>query len=412
MRRRDADGHLHVESTNISKANVCPYYGREIPDSEALGLDPNRVYMLYRDPAELAAGAKTFENKPLLMQHIPVSADEPAQDLWVGVVGAPAAMKGEYLKAPISIWSAEGIRLIETREQEQLSSAYRYRADMSPGKSPQGVAYDGVMRDIVGNHVALVSEGRAGPDVVVADQLPPELPKMRFSKFLAAFVSMLPTATAIKPEQVVALDKALDEDMEDSDLASAMDAMTEEDKKTACDAYCKAMGKAADALNDEDKKEAYKRAAKDKRAMDKIKGNAAAPAGPVGGAPKPGMDEAAVKLAVDTAVAEATKDFISPADQKIALDKATADAIAANNELHAARAHVAPTVGDVTLESAEKVYRFALDHLKVEHAAVHASALKPLYDASVRVAPPVVAADAAPLNVKEIFPGLSLIRKG
>src|SRR6202012_2673760 len=29
--------------------------------------------------------------------------------------------------------------------------------------------YDGVMRDIVGNHVALVEEGRAGPDVMVGD---------------------------------------------------------------------------------------------------------------------------------------------------------------------------------------------------------------------------------------------------
>jgi hypothetical protein len=40
---------------------------------------------------------------------------------------------------------------------------------MTPGVSPQGEKYDGVMRDIVGNHVALVKEGRAGADVVVGD---------------------------------------------------------------------------------------------------------------------------------------------------------------------------------------------------------------------------------------------------
>jgi len=94
MRRVDADGHMHVEMTNISKANVCPYYGREIPDSEALGLDPNRLYRLYRDPVELKAGADSFANKPLLLHHIPVTADEPARELWVGTVGGPVVFDG------------------------------------------------------------------------------------------------------------------------------------------------------------------------------------------------------------------------------------------------------------------------------------------------------------------------------
>ena len=42
---------------------------------------------------------------------------------------------------------------------------------MTPGDY-QGEPYDGLMRDIVGNHVALVREGRAGADVVVGDMLP------------------------------------------------------------------------------------------------------------------------------------------------------------------------------------------------------------------------------------------------
>jgi hypothetical protein len=32
-----------------------------------------------------------------------------------------------------------------------------------------GRSYDGVMRNIIGNHLAIVPEGRAGSDVVVAD---------------------------------------------------------------------------------------------------------------------------------------------------------------------------------------------------------------------------------------------------
>jgi hypothetical protein len=43
---------------------------------------------------------------------------------------------------------------------------------MTPGEF-EGKAFDGVMRNILGNHVALVEEGRAGPDVFVGDSALP-----------------------------------------------------------------------------------------------------------------------------------------------------------------------------------------------------------------------------------------------
>jgi uncharacterized protein len=75
----------------------------------------------------------------------------------------------EYL--PKSVWNAEAIRVVEDETKRELSSAYRYQADMTPGLSPDGEAYDGIMRpgSIIGNHVALVAEGRAGSDVMVKD---------------------------------------------------------------------------------------------------------------------------------------------------------------------------------------------------------------------------------------------------
>ena len=75
-----------------------------------------------------------------------------------------------YLKNSLVVWDGEAIKLIEDDKQKELSCGYRYRADMTPG-TYEGVRYDGVMRDIRGNHVALVEEGRAGPDVLVADSI-------------------------------------------------------------------------------------------------------------------------------------------------------------------------------------------------------------------------------------------------
>ncbi|KAK54015.1 DUF2213 domain-containing protein [Bordetella bronchiseptica] len=193
VRRIDVDGRMHVEISNISKAAVNPYRGSEIPDWEALGLDPNRIYFLLRDPQELEKAAPTFNNIPLLSKHIPVSAAEPQKEFVVGATGSNATYQAPYLKNSLVVWDAVAIALIESDEQKELSSAYRYRADMTPGMY-EGVAYDGVMRDIRGNHVALVEVGRAGPDVVVGDSStlnPSEIPKMKLSKTAAVVAGAL-----------------------------------------------------------------------------------------------------------------------------------------------------------------------------------------------------------------------------
>jgi len=172
MRRYDEDKRLHVDGCRISKANVCPYMGREIPEYTTLGLDPDRIYYLYRDPAELEAAVATYERIPLMMRHVAVSADQPQKFLTVGTV-SNIRFSYPYLVADLSVWDAEAITLIESGAQRELSCGYRYKADMTPGTSPEGEKYDGVMRRLRGNHVALVEAGRAGPDVLVADSARP-----------------------------------------------------------------------------------------------------------------------------------------------------------------------------------------------------------------------------------------------
>lgn len=193
VRTIDVDGRMHVEISNISKATVNPYRGNEIPDWETLGLDPNRVYFLLRDPEELARAAPTFNNIPLLSKHIPVSAAEPQKEFVVGATGSNASYQAPFLKNSLVVWDAVAIALIDSEQQKELSPAYRYRADMTPGKY-EGVAYDGVMRDLCGNHVALVEVGRTGPDVVVGDSStlnPSEIPKMKLSKTAAVVAGAL-----------------------------------------------------------------------------------------------------------------------------------------------------------------------------------------------------------------------------
>lgn len=88
VRRTDVDGHLHIARCILSASTVCPYYGSEIPSAEALGLDPDKLYQVYRDPDALARAAASMAGKPILMQHQPVSAQDHPKEITVGSVGS------------------------------------------------------------------------------------------------------------------------------------------------------------------------------------------------------------------------------------------------------------------------------------------------------------------------------------
>lgn len=168
LRRYDENGFLHVSVSHISKETVNPYYGREIPGWQDLGLDPDRIYHGYRAGAELEKGASTFNGLPLLLNHYVESAEAPQKEHRVGSLGTDAAFNSPYLDNSLAVTDAEGIEGIESGKYRELSSSYRYDPVFTPGEF-NGEKYDFVMTNIRGNHVALVEEGRAGPDVVVAD---------------------------------------------------------------------------------------------------------------------------------------------------------------------------------------------------------------------------------------------------
>lgn len=169
VRSFDKDGHMHVSEANISKATINPYIGAEIPNWQELGLDPKRVYRLLRDPNELAKGAASFAGKPLLFTHKPTTAEDHQGEDVVGAVMNPR-FEHPYLKAELVVWPGAAIDAIKDGSQKQLSAGYRYTYDPTPGIY-EGEQYDGRMTNIIGNHLAMVAEGRVGPDAVVGDSM-------------------------------------------------------------------------------------------------------------------------------------------------------------------------------------------------------------------------------------------------
>ncbi len=368
MRAKDADGHLRVAMSHISKATVNPYLGREIPGWQALGLKADQVYQLLRDPKELARAAPTFVGKPILIKHTPVSAKDPQKDLTVGAIGSDVVFNAPYLDADLMIWDAPAIALIESGKQEQLSCGYRYRPDMTPGVY-EGMPYDGVMRDIQGNHLALVEVGRAGADVIVHDHDPfhhEDKPmKQRKLGLIAAKVELRRSLAGVVTEakrnailaQMMALDAAIDDTDEDDDP------LTPEEKQAAEE------DAALQAEEDEAAEAAVKakkvRAAKSRKKKAGLKANAVATDDD-----DDDDEDADSDAAMDAVLADALA---------IAKDEVS-KAILANDALHAARRAVEPVVGMVGLGSAEAVYRFALDQMGLDTHGVHASALPTIFN--------------------------------
>ncbi len=376
VRTIDENGRLQISRTNISKANVNGYYGREIPRSEELGLEPNKLYRLWRHPDELRKAAKSFNNIPVLSKHIPDFPTDPPNEFRVGVTHSNAEFDGTYLTVGMSIWDNSAIAGIESGEQRELSASYKYVADMTPGVTPDGEPYDGVMRDIFGNHEALVPDGRAGPDVLVADSLPPELNHMRKHKVAAIRATLKPLLAqdadleAEVRKALLALDEAEKEDEKDNKPADDEDDDEKDKKKTADDE------------DDEDDKDKKKTADdEDDEEDDKVS--------------KTAMDSA-IRLAADSATKKAAENF---------------------RKVREAEQIVRPLIGDVVaMDSAEDVYRTALEQSGVDIADVHPSA----YPAMVKMAisqkensRPVIAQDSASVSeFEKAFPTAGKLKRG
>jgi uncharacterized protein len=162
-RRYDADGRLHVYKAKLTRTSVNPYKGSEIPNWKSLGLDRDRVYQMLRDPKELRNAAASFSALPLMSEHVQVSSEGHPPGLIIGALAMDAAFVDPDLFCSIAVWNRDAIEAIESNELRQLSCGYAYKADMTPGIF-RGRRYSGVMRGIVGDHVALVDSGRAGSD--------------------------------------------------------------------------------------------------------------------------------------------------------------------------------------------------------------------------------------------------------
>lgn len=174
-REFDLNGWLEIKGNPISKVGIFEYLGKQIdPEGQNSDIEPDKIYKIYRPEEELAAEdcLNSFRLLPFIDDHEMLGATEdgltPAERKGIhGAIGEQIYFEDGYLKANLKIFSEKLARQIESGKKD-LSIGYNCVYEMNPGVY-NGSRYDGIQRNLRGNHLALVDEGRSGRDVAVLD---------------------------------------------------------------------------------------------------------------------------------------------------------------------------------------------------------------------------------------------------
>ncbi len=164
-RRRTPEGFLQMRA-RIGRAGIQDYRAGEIGGPAGAAFDsPVRVY---RPPAEVfdPASLASFAGKPVTLDHPPAMVDSGNwKQVAVGHSGSSVERDGQHLATDLVVTDAAAVARAEAGSE--LSNGYWADFDFTPGLTPEGEPYDAVQRNIRGNHIALVDQGRCGPTCTV-----------------------------------------------------------------------------------------------------------------------------------------------------------------------------------------------------------------------------------------------------
>lgn len=198
------EGFLVCEGVPIMRSGEMVYLPNETP----LIADSSGLVVITRTTDDICnpATISSFEGKPVTIEH-PNNGDSVTPENWadlaVGIVQnvrAGIADCANNLIADLLITSRKAIHAVEQKLLRQVSCAYDAQLiQESPGRGRQEA--------IFGNHVALVSAGRCGPECAIFDYAPDYAPmnlnrghKMK-EKFMHIFQRVMDEALPDEKEE-------------------------------------------------------------------------------------------------------------------------------------------------------------------------------------------------------------------
>ncbi len=154
---------LYIRDCVLTSAVVNDYFGKEIGDSHGFNLNADQKYGILRPLSELKKSFHTYNAMPVLHDHEFVEVENPNKDRWHGTTGTNAHITKNDLLCDVVLWDKEIIDLVDNADADKrlkdLSAGYLYQLVAEEGIH-EGKPYQFKMVDLVGNHLAVVSDGR------------------------------------------------------------------------------------------------------------------------------------------------------------------------------------------------------------------------------------------------------------
>ena len=161
------EGYLYA-NVRTARTGVQSYLGAE------MGRPDLPLVNVYRDEAEVfrKASLNTFALLPVTDDHpADLVSSDTAKAVSVGTTNEEVLRDGEFLKIGIKITDAATVQKVVAGKRE-LSVGYTSEIIWGDGIAPDGTPYQARQTNIVGNHIAIVAAGRAGPMARIGDGIP------------------------------------------------------------------------------------------------------------------------------------------------------------------------------------------------------------------------------------------------
>jgi hypothetical protein len=150
------EGYLRVKA-RIARTGIQSY-------TDASG----GIRLEYRPEEEVAADAAldSFREKCVTKEHPPVLLDASnTKDYAVGFTSADVSYSEGFVESTLTVTDKETIDEIMRGNVREVSCGYKVDYSPEPGITSDGQHYDGIQKNIRGNHVAIVNRARGGAQV-------------------------------------------------------------------------------------------------------------------------------------------------------------------------------------------------------------------------------------------------------
>lgn len=189
------DGYV-TAFARVARTGIQEYSGREV------GKPDMARCRVYRPEAEVfnKDALRSFAWRPVTNDHPPVDVNaETWRDYAVGQIGPDIVREGDFVRVPLVLMDQGVIDAVENGKR-QLSMGYWCDLVFQDGIAPDGQPYDAIQTNIRGNHLAVVTAARGGPDLKLGDNSGADMTDKLLRKVIIDGIAVEMTDTA---EQIV-----------------------------------------------------------------------------------------------------------------------------------------------------------------------------------------------------------------